>query len=123
MNFLGLLIEGPSAVGHYVRPLFRSSDEKMVGLDEGPIIRPDGRTHEWTLVYDPEAAEGGGQVSMMLDAQRLTMELTAASRKGNAAFDRFGFLSYQRGGHFVEIYFDDLVYTARPAQASRPAGG
>jgi hypothetical protein len=32
---------------------------------------------------------------------------------GDAALDRFGFLSWHCGGHYVEAYFDDLEYTAQ----------
>ena len=41
-NFLGCLIEGPSRVGHYVRPACGDSCEGRVVKDSGPIIRPDG---------------------------------------------------------------------------------
>src|SRR5262245_12957752 len=41
-NFLGIMIEGPSRIGHYVRANVASS-AGQVGLSEGPIIRPDGK--------------------------------------------------------------------------------
>lgn len=39
-------------------------------------------------------------------------DIPEAARKGNATFDHFGIVSWQRGGHYVEMYFDDVVYTS-----------
>ena len=50
---------------------------------------------------------------MTLDDETVGLDLTREQRKGNAALDRFGFLSWHRGGHFVEIYFDDVSFTVR----------
>jgi hypothetical protein len=112
-NFLGLFIEGLSRVGHYVRPAFGTSDDIKDVLTAGPVIRPDRTTHRWSLKYSPSANQGRGQITMTFDEQSVSMDLTAAARKGNAIFDRFGFLSWHRGGNYVDIYFDDITYTAR----------
>ncbi len=112
-NFLGIFIEGPSRIGHYVRPAYGTSDDVKGVMGSGPIIRPDGKGHDWTLRYDPRANEGRGRIVMTLDGHSVSMDLKVEARKGNAAFDRFGFVSWHRGGHFVEIYFDDIAYTAR----------
>ena len=52
-------------------------------------------------------------IRVSLDGQEVTVPLHERMRKSGAAFDRFGFLSWHRGGHFVEIYFDDLRFTAQ----------
>lgn len=118
-NFLGILIEGPSRVGHYVRPLCRNSEEVLARLDKGPILRPDRRTHEWVIRYLPHADNERGRMTVSLDGSSVSLPLPEGMRNGNATFDRFGFLSYQRGGHFVNIRFDDVSYTANAAAADR----
>lgn len=115
-NFLGILIEGPSRIGHYVRPVRGSSDDVKQVMSQGPVIFPDGNPHTWTFRYQPEAGDGRGRITVAFDGESVSMDVSEAARKGNAAFDRFGFLSWNRGGHFVEIYFDDLVWTAGPSK-------
>ncbi|MBI4556954.1 MAG: hypothetical protein HY706_05165 [Candidatus Hydrogenedentes bacterium] len=111
-NFLGILIEGPSRIGHYFRPIYHTSDDIRGGLEEGPLVRADDKVHNWSVSYDPSANNGIGKIVAVFDGESLLLDLTPAARKGNAAFDRFGFLSWQRGGHCVEMHFDDLEYTA-----------
>ena len=114
-NFLGVLVEGPSRIGHYVRPAYGTSDDIKGVLGEGPLIRPDSQPHTWTLHYDPASTGGTGRITVTLDGEAISLDVTPEARKGNAAFDRFGFLSWHRGGHLVEIYFDDLEFTASKA--------
>jgi len=111
-NFLGILIEGPSAVGHYVRPICRNSLDQQKTLDKGPILRPDDKPHEWKLLFEPAGAEGRGRITMALDDRKVEMDLDEGMRKSGAAFDHFGLVSWNTGGHYVEIFFDDLTFTA-----------
>ncbi|MCC6698523.1 MAG: hypothetical protein IT365_23070 [Candidatus Hydrogenedentes bacterium] len=111
-HFLGVLIEGPSRIGHYFRPAFCSSDGIRAVLQEGPVIQPDSVSHEWTIEYDPAAKDGAGAIVVTLDDQKVALDLTPEARKGNAAFNRFGMLTWNRGGHFVEVYLDDLAFTS-----------
>ena len=82
-------------------------------LTAGPVIPSDGSTHAWSFHYDPRAGDGDGQVVVTLDDQTCTLPIPPALRKGNATFDRFGFLSWNRGGNCLDIYLDDVEYTAR----------
>ena len=111
-NFLGVLVEGPSRVGHYFRAAYGTSNDLKAVQGSGPVMRPDGVPHEWRVHYTPGADGGGGRIAVALDNEEVVLELESAARKGNAVFDRFGFLSWHRGGHYVEIYFDDIEYTA-----------
>lgn len=110
-NFLGVMIEGPSRVGHYYRPAYSDSRGEGDAPQRGPVIRPDGARHEWSLRYDPEGAGGLGSIEVSLDGQPVLLSLRPGVRETGAEFDRFGMLTYLRGGHHVEIYFDDLTYT------------
>ncbi|MCB9781344.1 MAG: hypothetical protein H6751_00050 [Candidatus Omnitrophica bacterium] len=113
-NFLGVQIEGPSRVGHYFRPAYMN--DQLVGENpgQGPLIRPDGKQYEWKLVYDPEANNGLGEITVQLNGEKVSLPLRPGAREGGAEFDRFGMVTFLRGGHHVEIYFDDLTYTVGP---------
>ena len=112
-NFLGILIEGPSRIGHYFRQGYRTSKAEGRDCETGPVIHPDGKPHRWTLRYDPAAAGGNGQIVVTLEEQTVTLDVRPEDRNAGATFDRFGFWSIQEGGHYVEIYIDDLSYTAK----------
>jgi hypothetical protein len=87
-NFLGVLVERPSRIGHYVRPVCGTSDDIKGGVNEGPLIRPDSRLHTWALHYDPGARDGNGCITVTLDDEAVLLDVPAEARKGNAAFDR-----------------------------------
>ncbi|MGD9722576.1 MAG: hypothetical protein AB7O59_14690 [Pirellulales bacterium] len=120
-NYLGILVEGPSRVGHFFRPSYATatgagitaSGEGSQGQLVWPVIRPDGRIHEWSLHYRPEAASGRGQIELSLDGESHSLELAPGHRAAGAAFDQFGIFNAQSGGHHVEIYLDDVTYSAR----------
>lgn len=42
MNSLAVLVEGPSRIGHYFRPVYGTSDDLLKVMDRGPVIRPGG---------------------------------------------------------------------------------
>jgi hypothetical protein len=108
-NILAVLLEGPSDVGHYFRPAYSSARGRGIIQDNGPILRPDGRVHQWSLRYSPHS----GEITVQLDGETRTLVLDPEHRKQGATFDRFGLFNLQVGGHFVDIALDDLKYTVR----------
>ncbi len=112
-NLLGLMIEGPSRVGHYIRPAYRDAKGGGAALDEGPILQPGSETRRWSIAYDPRAAAGRGRITSVVDGDTRTLDLAPGGRKAGARFDRFGLFNIQAGGHYVEFYVDDLQYTVR----------
>ena len=112
-NFVGIMVEGPSRVGHYFRPVYANSQGQYEIMKEGPVIRPTGTSHPWHLSYTPEANDGQGQITVTFNGETISLNLKSGVRADGAVFDRFGLLSYQRGGHFVDIYFDDISYTVQ----------
>jgi len=110
-NFVGILIEGPSRVGHYFRPIYSNSQGEHDGAKQGPIIKPSTEPHEWTLDYNPDANDGQGRIAVGFDSETVSLNLKPGIRMGKANLDMFGIVSYQRGGHYVDIYFDDVSYT------------
>lgn len=111
-NLVGVMIEGPSRVGHYFRPVFSNSRGDSACEEEGPLLRPDTTTHSWTLHYDPGANGGLGRIMATLDGVRSALDLKPGAKEGGAELNRFGLLSFLQGGHHVEVYLDDLRYTA-----------
>jgi len=114
-NFLGAAIEGPSSQGFYFYPVYRNQGE---GTSSGmganpPRIFPDGAAHDWTLEYDPAAADGKGRITVSLDGKSVSMDLGAGHQAEGAALDRFGLVTPWIDGNGQHVYFDDLSYTVR----------
>ena len=107
-GLLGILIEGPSRVGHYVRPAYRTATGAGEASPEGPVIRPDGMVHRWSIRYSPKGADGRGRITVTFDDQARVLDLGPDHRAQGATFDRFGLFNVQSGGHFVELYLNDL---------------
>jgi hypothetical protein len=108
-SFLGVAIEGPSREGFLFYPAYRvGGSQGYAGGDDRPHIMPDGKPHDWSLTYDPQAA-GRGRITVTLDGKPVSLELEKG--KGTARFDRFGLVTTWIDGNAQRIYFDDLTYT------------
>ena len=112
-NFVGIMVEGPSRIGHYFRPVYANSQDQHEIMKSGPVIKPARISHPWRLAYLPDANNGDGQITVTFNDETISLNLKPGVRSGGAVFDRFGMLSFQRGGHFVDIYFDDISYTVQ----------
>src|SRR5262249_53629249 len=114
-NRLGILVEGPSRVGHYFRPEYATAEGKRAIKADGPLLQPDGRPHTWAFRYDPSGANGAGRITFKLDEKEETFDLAVGARKAGATFDRFGiFVREGADGNFVELYLTDLKFTTTP---------
>jgi len=118
-NFVGIVIEGPSRVGHYFRVRYGTSQGQGGDSQTGPVITADGKSHLWTLEYDPQANGGSGRIVAALDGKRVALDLAPEHKQQGAAFDRFGMFNMRRGGHYMTVHFDDLKYTAGPQGRTR----
>jgi len=115
-DFLGVYIEGPSREGFYFYPVYRDHlDDASSGYPDNPSPQflPDGAAHDWTLAYDPAAAQGSGRITVTLDGQAASLDLAPGVRTSGAAFDRFGIVTTWIDGNAQEVYLDDLEYTSR----------
>lgn len=114
--FLGVAVEGPSREGFLLYPAYRlraGGDGNASGA-AAPHIRPDGKAHDWSLVYDPDAADGRGRIAVTLDGKSVNLDLAPGQRKAGARFDRFGLITTWIDGNAQRVYFDDLTYTCAP---------
>lgn len=112
-NFLGIAIEGPSREGFFVYPTYRNRGDGQ-GYADGdgrPKIMPDGKSHEWSLEYDPDAAGNRGRIIVKMGGKSATLDLGDGHRKTGARFNRFGLVTTWIDGNAQRVYFDDLTYT------------
>jgi hypothetical protein len=114
-NFLGVHIGGPTRIGHYFQPVLTTAKGTHGHADKGPVLTP-GKVFEWSLVYDPSANGGDGEMRVRLGEEAVTLALRKGWKAEGAHFDRFGLLNSNIGGQLVRIYLDDLTYTAAPAK-------
>jgi hypothetical protein len=114
-NVFAILVEGPSAVGHYFRGGYYNGAGEGQFENSGPMIQPDGQVHRWSLRYVPNAPRDDGELTVTFDGQVQTSRVSREHKAGGARFDRFGIFNLQVGGHFVDLYLDDLKFggTAR----------
>jgi len=108
-NMMAVLLEGPSRIGHYFRASYRTARGDGAIQDTGPILRPDGSAHQWSIRYSPAS----GKITVQLDAETCTLAVDPEHRKQGATFNRFGLFNVQVGGHFVDVALDDLTFTGR----------
>jgi hypothetical protein len=112
-NFIGVHVGGPTRIGHYFIPQFATAAGTKGKVDQGPILTP-GKFFDWSLVYDPVASNGNGEMRVTLGTESATLALKPGQKKQGAALDRFGLFTSQAGGQMVKIFLDDLQYTAGP---------
>jgi hypothetical protein len=114
-SVLGIHIEGPSSEGFKFYPVFRaaSGSANYSDVRRSPTIYPDGRSHDWSLEYDPNAAGGSGRILVTLNDKSASLELPAGAKDEHTEFDRFGIVTSWIDGNCQEVYWDDITYTGR----------
>ena len=110
-NFVGVHVGGPTRVGHYFIPAFATAGGTKGKVDQGPVLTP-GKLFEWSLVYDPAANGGNGEMRVTLGTDTVTLALKPGQKAQGASLDRFGLFTSTAGGQMVKIFVDDLSYTA-----------
>ena len=80
-------------------------------VDRGPVLLP-GKVFDWSLVCDPTANDGQGEMRVTLGTESVTFALKPGQQAEGASLDRFGLFTSTAGGQMVKIYLDDLQYTA-----------
>ena len=115
-DVLGFHVEGPSRIGFNVYPVYRTDGESqaLAQGDDLPIIYPDGASHKWSLDYNPDGAEGNGEIVLILDRKEVRLALESGVKEEGATFTRFGFVTPWIDGNGQAIYLDDLEYTSAP---------
>jgi hypothetical protein len=116
-NFLGVAITGGStgygAIPYYRSPLL-SEEQTTKAWNPATHVYQDGEWREFFMEYDPDGAGGLGQFKLQLgkDGTPVTFDLVKGAKGPDFAFDRFGLLTFRKGGGKPHaIYFDKLTYT------------
>jgi hypothetical protein len=89
-------------------------------LKDPPLFQPVRQRRRVAFDYDPQANGGVGRCTMKLDDKEYSVDLTPEQRKAGATFDRFGLMSFRRGGKYSTLFFDDLAYNARRPKDYQP---
>lgn len=112
-SFLGVAVEGPSREGFFLYPVYRNNGDGQgyAGGADRPRVLPDGKSHEWSLVYDPAGADGRGRITVKMEGKSAVLDLGAGHRTDSTRFDRFGIVTTWIDGNGQQLYFDDLTYT------------
>lgn len=113
-SVLGIHIEGPSSDGFHFYPVLRTKGDhsSVPNVRDFPAILPDGKYHDWTLEYDPAAADGKGRITIALDGKAGQLDLKPGDKQRGTAFDRFGFVTSWIDGNSQQVYWDDIQYTS-----------
>lgn len=109
-NFVGIHVGGPTRIGHYFIPTFATAKGARGKVRQGPVLTP-GNVFDWSLIYDPAANSGNGEVRVTLGQESVTLALKPGHKTQGASLDRFGLFTSTSGGQMVRIYLDDLTYT------------
>ena len=109
-NFVGIHVGGPTRVGHYFIPRVATATGTKGKVESGPVLTP-GRVFDWSLVYDPSANGGNGEILVTLGSESVTLALKPGLKKQGASMDRFGMFTSTIGGQMVRIFLDDLTYS------------
>ena len=109
-NFVGVYFDSLSSVGRIVAPMYGTSRGSK---RHGEFLRFEpGQQYEWTLDYDPAAAEGQGTITFAFAGKSVTLPLQEGDKAIGARLNRFGVFNLQwANSKWCDVYFDDLTYT------------
>jgi hypothetical protein len=112
-SVVGIHIEGPSSEGFLFYPVMRpkGGNSRFGNVKEFSTIYPDGKSHDWSMKYDPGGADGRGQITVVFDGRSKTLDLEADDQRRDTTFDRFGIVSSWIDGNSQQVYWDDITYT------------
>ena len=105
------LDENPGMGGDGLYYYYHTFAKALAALSNDQLVDADGKSHDWSLTYDPTAADGRGRMVVTLDGKSVSLDLGAGDRKTGARFDRFGLVTTWIDGNAQRMYFDDLTYT------------
>jgi hypothetical protein len=118
LPMLGIRLADQTSDGYRFQPFVNTPAGSA--NKNGPQFVPDRRPRKFSFDYDPTANDGVGRIVSRLDDKETVVNLKRDMRNSGVRFDRFGLLTVRSGGKYVEVYLDDLTYTARRAKDAPP---
>lgn len=97
-----------------------------------PSIRNDGTRYSWKLDYDPQGADGNGEMRFFItsnsskpqqfEGKQITVALPKGYKDQGTNFDRFGLVNTMKPGNSMTIQFDDVTHDGVAEDFSRDPG-
>lgn len=97
-----------------------------------PSIKNDGTRYSWKLTYDPEAAEGNGQMTFTMhsnsdkpqefEGKLFKVDLPKGYKNHGTKFDRFGLMNTMKPGNSMVLHFDDVEHDGVVEDFTRDPG-
>jgi hypothetical protein len=112
---IGAFVEGSAPDGKRFMPQI-TGPEGAFTYNQEIRFRATKEPRAFEFRYDPKANNGVGRMTIVMDGETSSLDLTPQQRTAGAQFDRFGIANLRGGGKYVVVYFDDLTYTARRPQ-------
>lgn len=83
----------------------------------------DGTSHQWSLTWNPQAAEKHGSLTLTIDGHAFPpLNLSEADRRDGIQLNRFGIWNVQIAGGPLEFYIDDLILNGEPVSSEKDSG-
>lgn len=108
-NFLGALVESSSDEGQKFNASYRTGTGTYDLQIRSPRLVPPTGTLEWSIAYDPALPKNN--LVVMVAGQQSVLTVPESVRKQETTFDAFGIGTTRKGGHWIEMFFDDITYT------------
>lgn len=108
-NFLGALVESSSEEGQKLNAAYRTGTGTYDLQTASPRLVPPTGPLEWTIDYNPALAKDNLVVAVA--EQRSVLTVPKSARKQKTTFNAFGIGATRKGGHWIEMFFDDITYT------------
>jgi len=108
-NFLGALVESPSREGQKINACYRTGTGTYDLQTDSPRLLPPTGPLDWTIDYDPSLSKDNLVVTVA--EQKSVLTVPRSVRHENTTFNAFGMGTTRKGGHWIEMFFDDLTYT------------
>jgi hypothetical protein len=121
-NFVGVYLDSYTSGGRFFMPMYGTATRgDHLQPERSPFFIDDGKPQDFAIVYDPQADNSNGAVTVTLGTQSARLPLPAGVRAQGAVMNRFGMFNMQdNNGKHCEVYLDDLTYTARDGWREAP---
>ncbi len=108
-NFVGAVVESPSLEGQKINACYRTGAGTYGLQTSSPKLVPPTGPLNWAIDYDPLLPTNNLVVTVA--GEKTTLTVPRSSRGEKTTFDAFGIGTTRKGGHWIEMFFDDVTYT------------
>jgi len=108
-NFVGALVESPSREGQKINASYRTGTGTYDLQTHSPRLLPPTGPLDWAIEYDPSLPKDNLVVTVA--GQKSVLTVPKRVRTEKTIFNAFGMGTTRKGGHWIEMFFDDIAYT------------